>query len=61
MEEKSQAKTDNKEFIRNSAYTAATNAEGVYLTSRHQRNINDASQRLCQAQFVLEKFFHNVK
>jgi len=71
MEEKSQAKADNKENIRNSAYTAATNAEGVHLTSGCQRNINHACQRLyltsgCQrninhasqrlGRVVLEKF-----
>ncbi len=46
MEGKLQAEADNKENIRNSAYTAEENAEGVYLTSGLQRNINDAYQRL---------------
>jgi hypothetical protein len=56
MEEKSQANADNKENIRNSTYAAAANAEGAYLTSRHQRNIADASRKLLEAQAVLQFF-----
>ena len=56
MEGKLQAEADNKENIRNSAYAAATNAEGVYLTSGHQRNIADASRKLLKVQAVLQFF-----
>ncbi len=60
MEEKSQANADNKEHIRNSAYAAAINVEGVYLTSGRQRNIADASKKILEAQAVLQNFFSGV-
>jgi hypothetical protein len=60
MEEKSKANMDNKENIRNSAYAAATNAEGNYLTSGCQRNISDASRKRLEAQAVLQIFFSGV-
>mgnify|MGYP001068828281 CR=1 FL=1 len=60
MEEKTQANADNKENIRNTAYAATTNSEGVYLTSGRQRNIADASRKLLEAQAVLQKFFSGV-
>ncbi len=49
-----------KEHIRNSAYAAAINVEGVYLTSGRQRNTADASKKILEAQAVLQKFFSGV-
>ena len=60
MKKKSQANADNKEHKRNSAYAAAINVEGVYLTSGRQRNTADASKKILEAQAVLQKFFSGV-